>query len=701
MFQLKSISKILVSFILLNVLIKPFQANCQTIITETAHNGIMDLRNVDFNKEIVSLKGVWGFYWKKLINPNDSQIKPSGFVEFPNLWKDTKLKGINLQAEGYASYVLTVLLPKYKKPLALEISDTYSSYRLFINGRLYAEAGSPDTSLKKIVPKFLIQTVSIINTFDTLNLVLQIANFEHSKGGPYKGILLGDKVSLFSKRNMESAFDLVLTGCFFMGGIFFIGLFLFGRQDKSILYFALFSIVYCYRIIGARTYVLHSLFPNIPWTITLHLEYLALFISIGLFSEYTRALYPKECNKFIMSLQLWICLLLSGMVILFRPHFFTQLINPFLFVMFFMILNILYIYGKAIQHNRVGAKYALMSTGVLIIIIVITILQFFKILQAQNFIFFTGHITFFFFQSLILSFRYTHALKKATYEVEEKSKAIEESRMALQESYDKLKLTQSQLIQSEKMASLGELTAGIAHEIQNPLNFINNFSEVNSELIKEMKIEINNGNYNEVKDLANDLDENEKKINHHGKRADSIVKGMLLHSKNNSGQKELTNLNFLAEESLRLSYHGLRAKDKSFNANYTSNLAPDLPKINVVSQDISRVLLNLFNNAFYSVNEKRKLSIYKYEPAVKLITELIEGDIKITVIDNGTGIPKKILDKIFQPFFTTKPTGVGTGLGLSLSYDIITKTHRGEVIVESEDGEGSIFKILLPLDKKG
>ncbi|HMK05555.1 MAG TPA: ATP-binding protein, partial [Ferruginibacter sp.] len=270
----------------------------------------------------------------------------------------------------------------------------------------------------------------------------------------------------------------------------------------------------------------------------------------------------------------------------------------------------------------------------------------------------------------------------------------------LEKTLADLRSTQTQLIQSEKMASLGELTAGIAHEIQNPLNFVNNFSEVNSELISEMKQELAKGNIDEAKVIASDIDENEKKIIFHGKRADAIVKGMLQHSRSSSGIKEPTDINELTDEYLRLAYHGLRAKDKSFNATMKTDYDQAIGNINVVPQDIGRVILNLITNAFYAVTEKKKApSIPKggveYEPIVLVSTKKISDKVEVKVKDNGNGIPIKALDKIFQPFFTTKPTGQGTGLGLSLSYDIV-KAHGGELKVETKEGEGAEFIIILP-----
>ncbi|HKI47097.1 MAG TPA: ATP-binding protein [Balneolales bacterium] len=279
-------------------------------------------------------------------------------------------------------------------------------------------------------------------------------------------------------------------------------------------------------------------------------------------------------------------------------------------------------------------------------------------------------------------------------------KKSKKANQTLKNTLDDLKSTQAQLIQSEKMASLGELTAGIAHEIQNPLNFVNNFSEVNRELIDELQEERDKKDRDiKIEDeILSDIKVNEEKIHHHGKRADAIVKGMLQHSRGSSGQKEPTDLNALADEYLRLSYHGLRARDKSFTADFKLDADSNLPKVNVVPQDIGRVLLNLINNAFYAVSEKAKQNGNGYKPSVMVSTRSImsPSGVEIRVKDNGSGIPEEDKKKIFQPFFTTKPTGQGTGLGLSMSYDIV-KTHGGKLTVESKDGQGTEFTVQLPI----
>jgi len=369
-----------------------------------------------------------------------------------------------------------------------------------------------------------------------------------------------------------------------------------------------------------------------------------------------------------------------------------------------------------------GAQWAIV-TGLLLSLFFVLLLFFFIIVYKNItlqyfFLFLTGFSLSFPLSLLVyVAMRFKQYIKEVEQNAkrvvqlseEKKEDAINQQKILQEEvnrqtseirtTLDNLKSTQSQLIQSEKMASLGELTAGIAHEIQNPLNFVNNFSEVNSELIEELKGEWSmvNGEKKEVgEELINDIQQNTEKILHHGKRADAIVKSMLQHSRQSSGNKEPTDINALCDEYLRLSYHGLRAKDKGFNAEIKTDFDPSIEKINIVSQDIGRVLLNLFNNAFYAVNQQKIKNPVSYEPTVSVTTKKSENSVFITVSDNGGGIPDSIKEKIFQPFFTTKPTGSGTGLGLSLSYDII-KAHGGKIKVESREDEGTTFIIELAI----
>jgi len=297
---------------------------------------------------------------------------------------------------------------------------------------------------------------------------------------------------------------------------------------------------------------------------------------------------------------------------------------------------------------------------------------------------------------VLVLYRNNRNKQKAYILLQKQKLEIQNQRDQTNQALADLRSTQHQLIQSEKMASLGEITAGIAHEIQNPLNFVNNFSEVNKELLAEMKDEMSKGNLENASAIANDVIDNQEKINHHGRRADAIVKGMLQHSRTSTGVKEPTDIKKLTDEYLRLAYYGLRAKDKSFNVTLKTSYDEGIGNININPQDIGRVVLNLINNAFYAVDEKKKQDLNGYEPTVTVSTIKINEKVSINIADNGNGIPQNIADKIFQPFFTTKPTGQGTGLGLSLAYDIV-KAHDGEIKVQTKEGEGSEFTIKLPI----
>jgi signal transduction histidine kinase len=293
------------------------------------------------------------------------------------------------------------------------------------------------------------------------------------------------------------------------------------------------------------------------------------------------------------------------------------------------------------------------------------------------------------------------AARKAVLEllVQERTSELKEQNDKLKETLEELHAAQVQLIHSEKMASLGELTAGIAHEIQNPLNFVNNFAELNGELVDELLDAIEQNDFKEAQTLALAIRDNEQKVAHHGKRADSIVKSMLQHSRGSGNARESIHLNPLAEECIRLSYHGMRAKEKAFNAKMELILGDNVGLVEGVPGDISRVLLNICTNAFYAVLQRVRKGEKDYQPTVWLQTGADNEHVWIKIRDNGTGIPADVMDKIFQPFFTTKPTGEGTGLGLSMSFEIITKGHGGTIDVESKDGEGAAFTIKLPVSK--
>ncbi len=443
-------------------------------------------------------------------------------------------------------------------------------------------------------------------------------------------------------------------------------------------------------------------------------------------------IFKRKINsRLILSL---IILIVVNEIGAFLPSSFSRTFLYVYAVSFVFVLGICLFYVITSWKNLMGAQWAIVGGLIFTIsftlagLILVLILPILFQSQYSNWIFNSFFNLGFPFSLLIyVSMRFKEMIQEVQANAQTVLELSEEKReqaliqqkvleeevtrqtSEIRQTLENLKTTQSQLIQSEKMASLGELTAGIAHEIQNPLNFVNNFSEVNTELLDELGEEANKGNLEEVKSLAKDIKENEQKITHHGKRADAIVKGMLQHSRSSTGTNEPTDINALADEYLRLAYHGLRAKDKSFNATLITNFDETIGKVNMVSQDISRVILNLINNAFYAVNTPQPPEGGdRKEPTVTISTKLITPPsggrgvdgrevkwVSVSVKDNGPGIPKNIIDKIFQPFFTTKPTGQGTGLGLSLSYDIV-KAHGGEFKVETLNGEGTNFIILIP-----
>lgn len=483
-------------------------------------------------------------------------------------------------------------------------------------------------------------------------------------------------------------------------------LFLFYRREKSNLYFSLFAAV-----MAVWGIIEHESIANRNAELGLLLQrmmvpYVALMPVAGLLFLYS-LFYKKIPVRFYIIFSAATALAIVSWFYLFAW------VSLFLFVV--SIAEMLRIVVMAIRKKMDGAWIIGIGFGSfclsLLVLLVVMVTGYFSIQFWYTLLYITGLLPVLLSMSVYLSQRIAGTQRtlesqmRKTMELEienarkeaelRKAAELQDAYHALENAHSTLKATQAQLVHAEKMASLGELTAGIAHEIQNPLNFVNNFSEVNKELIDEMQREIEQGNYDEAKVIANDIADNEEKIIHHGKRADAIVKGMLQHSRSSNGVKELTDINALCDEFLRLSYHGLRAKDKTFNAVMKTDFDPSAGSIIVNPQDFGRVILNLLTNAFYAVNEKKKSGAVNYEPTVTVSTRKQDGKTVISVTDNGNGIPQKIIDKIFQPFFTTKPSGQGTGLGLSLSYDIITKGHGGELKVDTKENEFTRFTITL------
>ena len=495
-------------------------------------------------------------------------------------------------------------------------------------------------------------------------------------------------------------------------------LFLFAGRIQSNLYFALFtSVIALWGILEHESFFTVELHTALTlkrlWPVYAALAPLAMlrFLYALFYTKVPKQFWFFSIVGFLLAIAAWF------------THKGVSVLIALLFILY--IFEMLRVVIVAIRTKKQGARiigFGFISFGFSLLVLIITAIVFhtFTVQFFYGMLYLVGVLGILISMSLHLSLSIssmnknleTQTLKSRSLELDnarkevelEKAAELKQAYQALEESHTKLKGTQAQLIQAEKMASLGELTAGIAHEIQNPLNFVNNFAEVSHELIDEMKDGLDKGHLDEAKSIATDLQQNLEKITFHGKRADAIVKGMLQHSRASSGVKEPTDINALADEYLRLAYHGLRAKDKSFNATIKTDFDKTIGKIDVIPQDIGRVLLNLITNAFHAVSASfPPKGEMPYTPTVTVKTELWKsplGDLgaKISITDNGPGIPDAIKDKIFQPFFTTKPTGQGTGLGLSLSYDIV-KAHNGELTVETKEGEGTTFTITLPINK--
>ena len=617
----------------------------------------------------------------------------------------------------------------FNRPLSLIISQVGAS-EIYLNGRLIYRFGN-------VIAEYQIEKTSrLLNRpfsfrFDPQSVQTLAVRYSFNRKNFYVNylfsntclqIILKDANAGFANyitfSQVDSYIDCLQIALF--GLLALMSLFLYVSFRQQIAYFY-FGIAFCAEFVQSALHIPPDIgtFTTSFFSACLFLSYIFSIISFFLLFESIFRLYFISRD--------WIYYLFIAYVIFSLGSFIFSYKLSGIFALILLLLSsveILRVLIKAHRAGGSGAKILITSTT-----------SFILLFLAFIIIYISGNVALAFIISsiaiinvpiglaifLVYEFARTgRSLQYRVTEVEELSRktvaqeqekqqllagqneALEqrvvERTAALNQSLNHLKATQSQLIQSEKMASLGELTAGIAHEIQNPLNFVNNFSEVSNELVDEMNGELDKGDIEEAKAIAADIKQNLEKINHHGKRADAIVKGMLQHSRKSSGQKEPTDINALADEYLRLAYQGLRAKDKSFNPTLNTSFDATIRKVNIIPQDIGRVLLNLFNNAFYAVTERQQAEGEGYKPEVSVATKKVDGKVEIRVKDNGSGIPQEIIEKIFQPFFTTKPTGQGTGLGLSLSYDIIN-AHGGEIKAETEQGAGTTFVIELPLNK--
>lgn len=609
-----------------------------------AQKGVLDLRSVDLFNKSLNTNGEWEFFWNHLLPPDSLSGLTPDFVPFPELWNDLRLHGRHLPTIGYATYKLTVLLPARRPRLGMMVPDAYCALKLYVNGVVQAENGRPATTREAAVPFWTTRYFAIPpGEPDTLVLVLQVANFWHHRAGPYKDILLGDKDVLFLKKNRDEAYDFMLAGCMFMGGLFFLGLFVFGRQDKTILYFALFCIVFSYRMVGTQHYALHALFLRLNWYVTIRFEYISLSLAMALFCVYTRHLYPDDIKKSVTNGLVWFCLGYSALVLVAPTLIFTRVLILFLGVMFFCIAYSMYVFLRAARNHRSGSLFALMSTAVMLFIGLLMNLHYFGLISDWRIVLFVCYIAFFFLQSLALSHRFAHHFRQATF------------------------------LAQQGLRAKTEFLSTMSHEIRTPLNAVIGMthlllrSDPRPDQEEDLGVLLFSAN-NLLSIVNNILDYNkieEGKINFEqipmdlGGIAHNIVAGL----KNAADEKAIR---LIQDVDIRL--------DKMVVGDPTRT---------------SQVINNLVHNAIKFTKEgsvRLSITVDAARPEAMTVTVRVE--------DTGIGIPREkqhmIFDRFTQADSSTSRSYGGTGLGLAISKKIL-ELQGVELQLTSERGKGSCF----------
>lgn len=618
-----------------------------------AKNGVLDLRAGPMPDK-TELNGEWFFYWQQLLTPGEKPRNNYSLINFPSLWSSGyKVNGKKLPAFGFATYQLTVLLPKNHGELRLSVPDVYCAYKLYVNGKPAAGNGKVSSTAEGFEPHWQYKTVDLASNTDTLKLILQIANFVHSKGGITKPLYLGDKERIRLDRQRDEAIDLLLTGCLIMGGLFFFGLYLFGNRDKAILLFSLYVMVYSYRIIGIDNYVLHTIIPNADWYITVRLEYITLFTGIGLFGLYSRYLYPLDINRITLTTISTICFAFAFASLVLPPYYFTQLVNPFLVLMLFCLLYIPYVYLLAYRRKRPGSVYSLTSSISLMIVFAISLFHYWGVIPQLQVITFIGYVSFFFLQSLVLSHRVSFALKSAQKQAE------------------------------QGFTAKSEFLSTMSHEIRTPLNSVIGMSHL---LLKNNPRDDQREQLDVIIFSANNLL--------------AIVNDILDYNKIEAGKITFEHIEMDLVAIARNVVNSLQtsAEDKGIELKL---IADDQLKSKLLSDPIriSQVITNLVHNAI------------KFTPSgyVEVGINVLEQTdttvkLKIAVKDTGIGISKDKQALIFERFTqadssTSRGFG-GTGLGLAISKRILELQNSSLQLI-SKEGEGSVFYFVLTFDKAG
>lgn len=608
-----------------------------------AVQGILDLSNENVATGNFILDGQWEFYWAQLLNPEDLSAFTPSFVNIPSLWNNLELNGKALSAHGYATYKLKLILPHNRPQMGMTIFDVYSSYKFYINKQLVAQNGTPATRKEDAVPFWNTKTIIVPSNADTFNIEMQVANFWHSKGGVYKAPLLRNYKDLSHINDIDWGLDVFLTGCLFMSGLLFFGLYLFARHDRSILYFAIFCVVYCYRIIGTEPYILHGLFTNISWFFTIRLEYISLALSVAFFIMYMRHLYPEETNSSLVKILFWICVIYTVIITVAPVQLFSAILPVYLAAMFFYIGYAFYVFGMASRNNRSGSDYAFLSSGVALILFFVINLNYFGVIYPVKEAIIVCYILFLFLQSLILSFRFSYRLKQAALQAQQGLKAKT------------------------------EFLSTMSHEIRTPLNAVIGMSHL-----------LLHGNPRE------DQKENMEVLSFSANNLMSIVNDILDFSKLDANQMKFEQIDMHLYE---IGVNIVRAQqqyanDKGLELKYDF----DETIATTVTGDptrLTQVINNLLHNAVkFTRAGWVKLSIIKMQQNEQHVT------VKIMVEDTGIGISaekqKLIFERFTQADSSTSRSYGGTGLGLAICKKIL-ELQNVTLQVQSEEGSGSVF----------
>lgn len=615
-----------------------------------AASPVVDLRAHKAEKPMQLDEG-WQWVWQALVPPDSLSAYDWEAVDFPVLWGEQRYKGQQSTPKGYATYVLRLLLPADQTTLGLYVPDVYTSHRLFVNGQLLAQNGMPGTDAQRTKPFWHGQVVQLPATSDTVVLVLHIANFHHSKGGPYKAVVLQSYDTLRNAHKRDSALDLVMTGALLMGGLFFFGLYLFGRYDRAMLFFALYCLAYSYRPVGSRMYVLHDMFPALHWMIAIRLEYFSLFAAIGFFAFYTLFLFPKDATKRVIYPLGFSCFALALTAIFLPPFYFTQALTPFLILMFAVVGYTTAVYLRAVRYKRTGSKYALASTVVIMIVMVLINMEYFQLLLPSSFVLFFGYFTFLFLQSLVLAFRFSYLLDQARKEA----------------------------IQGLRIKT--EFLSTMSHEIRTPLNAVMGMTHL---LLKSKP--------------RSDQEEQLGVLLFSARNLLSIVNDILDFNKIEAGKISLESIPIDLGLICRNIAFGLssQANEKGVDIRLQIDPAVDRKLMGDPTR-ITQVISNLLANAIkFTKKGWVELRVRKLQRNAGTM------NIRVEIEDTGIGIAADKLELIFDRFTqadsTTSRSFGGTGLGLSIVRRIL-ELHKSKVLVKSELGKGSIFyfDISLPV----